>query len=117
MRPLLVVDDSPVALLLVTRRLRAEGVVLKQATSVAEARAVDATELAGALLDLELGDGTGVDVAQALRAAVPGLPIAFFSAGATDETRTQAEAIGTVFEKPDELESAVLWSKDVVSRA
>ncbi|MDB4996317.1 MAG: hypothetical protein JWM74_3749, partial [Myxococcaceae bacterium] len=63
MRPLLVVDDSPVALLLVTRRLRAEGVALQQATSVAEARVVDATELAGALLDLELGDGTGVDVA------------------------------------------------------
>ncbi len=117
MRPLLVVDDSPVALLLLTRRLQAEGVALQRATSVAEARGVDAGTLAGALLDLELGDGTGVDVAQALRAAAPSLPIAFFTAGATDATRAAAEALGTVFEKPDDLERAILWSKDVVSRA
>jgi DNA-binding response OmpR family regulator len=115
--PLLVADDSPVALLLLTRRLRAEGVLLVEASSVREARALDATKLAGALLDLDLGDGTGIDIARALRSVVPELPIAFFSAGATDELRASAHAFGTVFHKPADLEPAVVWAKALVSRA
>jgi CheY-like chemotaxis protein len=117
LRPLLVADDSPVALLLLARRLRAEGLTLREATSATEASGIDPTELAGALLDLDLGDGTGVEVAETLRASVPELPIAFFSAGAPDETLARARAIGRVFRKPDEIEGAVAWSKDLLSRA
>jgi DNA-binding response OmpR family regulator len=110
-RPVLVVDDSPVALLALTRRLRGEGVKIREATSATEARAVEATELAGALLDLDLGDGSGADVAEALRAAAPGLPIAFFSAGASEATTAKAKAIGTIFTKPGDLDRAVAWAK------
>jgi two-component system response regulator RegA len=113
--PVLVVDDSPVALLTLTRRLRSEGVEVRQATSATEALGIDANQIAGALLDLDLGDGTGVDVAEAFRAAVAGLPIAFFSAGAAEDTVAKAKKIGAVFTKPDDIDRAVAWAKGLVS--
>jgi hypothetical protein len=62
-----------------------------------------------ALLDLDLGDGNGVDVAEFLQIHQPNLPIAFFSGGASPAVMTRARALGPVFRKPDELDEAVAW--------
>jgi two-component system response regulator RegA len=112
----LVADDAPVARALLGRRLRALGVAFVEAASAAEARAIDATTVACALLDLELGDGSGADVAEALRAACPDVPIAFFSGGASSQDMARALALGKVFKKPDELEDALTWLTSQVRR-
>jgi CheY-like chemotaxis protein len=109
MPTVLVADDSPVSLLTVTRRLRAEGYVVHEHPSAASARSETGAGLACALLDLDLGDGEGTDVALALHANVPELPVAFFSASVADDVLTRARAIGPVFTKPDQLDAAILW--------
>src|SRR5438270_12391086 len=76
-RRVLIADDSAVARVSVARRVRADGIEVEEQDSAAGASAVDTAELACALLDLELGDGLGTDVAERLRAGQGGLPIAF----------------------------------------
>jgi DNA-binding response OmpR family regulator len=101
-----VADDSAVVLDVVSKRVVASGFEAVRCASAAAARAVDAKEIACALLDIDLGDGTGAEVARALRATRPELPIAFFSAGAPVE---DARVFGPVFVKPAELDEAIRW--------
>jgi CheY-like chemotaxis protein len=104
-----VVDDSAVARLAVTRRLRAEGFeVVEQATAMPPEESVW-SRISCALLDLDLGDSDGADLARSLLARRPGLPIAFFSGSASSELLERARAFGPVFAKPGELEGAVAW--------
>jgi CheY-like chemotaxis protein len=105
----LLADDSPVARLAVARRMRAAGLDVVEHDSVASASVVDPSVLACALLDLELGDGYGTDVAESLRAQVRDLPVAFFTSATDGEARARAEGMGPVFAKPDELDAAVAW--------
>ena len=105
----LVADDSAVVRVTLARRLRAAGVEVVEAASAKEASAVDAAPLRCALLDLDLGDGNGVDVATALRRSTPSLPIAFFTSEGEGELVTRARAIGRVFAKPGELDGAIAW--------
>jgi len=70
---------------------------------------IDANTPACALIDLELGDEDGALVAARLRKESPTLPIAFFSAGASNERLERARAIGPVFKKPSQLDQAVAW--------
>lgn len=107
--PVLVCDDSPVARLALTRRLEALGVRVVVAGSVAEASAHHGSALAGALLDLEMDDGLGTQVAAVLRGGSAEVPIAFFTSATDRVALSAAEAYGPVFRKPDELERAVLW--------
>ncbi len=65
--------------------------------------------LGNALLDLDLGDGDGADVAARLRATNGALPIAFFTSERGTEAVARAAAIGPVFAKPDDLDAAVDW--------
>jgi DNA-binding response OmpR family regulator len=112
-RPVLIADDSPVVRLSVARRVRAAGLAVLERDSAASAGAVDAASIACALLDLDLGDGYGTDVAERLREAKESLPIAFFTstrAGTpNDEKLERAAALGPVFAKPDDLDAAVAW--------
>ena len=78
--------------------------------SAADSRSVTIRGFACALLDLDLGDGDGVDVAELLRVHQPDLPVAFFSGGALPALMMRARALGPVFAKPDELEDAVAWA-------
>lgn len=110
----LVADDSPLVRAAVVRRLREAGRELVEADSVASAARVDAGALACALLDLDLGDGWGTDVAEHLRAASADLPIAFFTSEQGGERVEHARTYGPVFAKPEEIDSAVAW---VVSRS
>lgn len=78
--------------------------------SAADSRSVVIRSFACALLDLDLGDGDGVDVAELLRVHQPTLPVAFFSGGAAPDVLARALALGPVFSKPDELDQAVAWA-------
>ncbi|MBX3204111.1 MAG: response regulator [Labilithrix sp.] len=108
-RRVLIADDSAVARVTVARRVRAAGLEVVEHDSVAAASTVDASTLTCALLDFDLGDGFGVDVAARLRAAEATLPIAFFTSTNKDELDARAEAFGPVFAKPDELDAAIDW--------
>jgi DNA-binding response OmpR family regulator len=105
----LVVDDSAVARVMVTRRVRAAGFEVVEHDSYASASSVDARTLACALLDFELGDGLGVDVAAHLRATQSTLPIAFFTSAASEELSRRTASFGPLFAKPHELELAIAW--------
>jgi len=87
------------------RALDAQGVQCTYVESAKAAMAHPAAHVSCALLDLELGDGTGIEVARHLLELNPSLPVAFFSTDPTDEAR----ALGPAFRKPDELEAAVAW--------
>jgi len=105
----LVVDDSPVALRVVSRRLGALGFDVREASTAADARRVDAVTLACAIFDVELSDGNGPDLAAVLRAGCATLPIAFFTSGAATRLLERAHACGPIFLKPD-LDGLLQWA-------
>jgi CheY-like chemotaxis protein len=105
----LICDDSAVARVSVVRRVRAAGLDVVEEASAAGASAVDASAIACALLDLDLGDGNGADVAAHLRASNDSLPIAFFTSERAGDVVARAAAMGPVFAKPDDLDAAVDW--------
>lgn len=109
----LVADDSALGRAVVIKKLRAAGVDVLECSSVASTASADARALKCALLDFELGDGLGIDVAEALRAVAPHLPIAFFTAS-KDDARL---ASYVTFDKPNEIDEAVAWVVDHASRA
>jgi len=109
MPTVLVADDSPVARLTLARRLRAEGYEVVEHGTAAAARGADVEDMACALLDLDLGDGDGADVALALHEKRANLPVAFFSASVSQDVLARARAVGPVFTKPDQLDAAVAW--------
>jgi two-component system response regulator RegA len=104
-----IADDSEVVRATLTRRLTAEGFVVHTGGSAADSRSVTVRAFSCALLDLDLGDGTGVDVAELLRIHQPALPIAFFSGGAPPAVLARARSMGPVFRKPEELDAAIAW--------
>jgi CheY-like chemotaxis protein len=106
----LVVDDSHVARRVLARRLTSEGFQVKEAPSVKDARKVDVTALACAIIDLELADGDGTDLADALLARRTTLPLAFFTTGTSPALVQSARACGPVFVKPD-VEPLLAWVK------
>ncbi len=111
-RTVLLVDDSPLARRVLARRLAAEGFSVREAPSAAAAREADGATLACAVLDLELADGDGAELAGALLARRASLPIAFFTAGAEPGVLDRARSRGPVFDKPD-VAAVVAWAKRV----
>jgi CheY-like chemotaxis protein len=105
----LIADDSAVARVTVARRVRAAGLEVLERDSCASASTVDGSTIACALLDFDLGDGFGVDVAARLRATQNTLPIAFFTSSSKGDVTEKASAFGPVFTKPDELDAAIDW--------
>ncbi len=71
-RPVLFVDDSALIRAATTRRLAGRGIEVTALGSLREAEGVDPTRFAAALLDIELGDGFGPDVAARLRLGLAG---------------------------------------------
>jgi CheY-like chemotaxis protein len=106
---ILFVDDSPLVRVATLRRLAGRGLRVTALASSAEAEAVDATSFAAALLDIELGDGLGPDVAARLRVASPALPIAFLTSGAAPRVVDAARVFGPVFEKTAGVDEAIGW--------
>lgn len=114
--PVFLADDSAVARLALVRALRSAGFEVVERASVAASASVDAAGIACALLDLELEDGTGTDIAGRLRAARPELPIAFFSSVPAPDLLAHAETFGPVFAKPEQLDDAVAWVRAAAQR-
>lgn len=109
---LLLVDDSALVRRMVRARLHGAGdqaLSIVEAASVQEAGDVGGRDCDAALLDLELGDGTGVDVARAVLRGAPRCRIAFFTTAFAGPLAEEARALGPVFAKPHELTSAVAW--------
>jgi FixJ family two-component response regulator len=105
----LIADDSAVVRETIARRITAEGFgVIKWGSALLDPT-LNAGGLACALIDLDLGDGEGSELAAALRNLSPTLPIAFFSAGAASDALERATQWGPVFLKPDELDQAMSW--------
>jgi CheY-like chemotaxis protein len=109
MRKVLIADDSPVARDILSKRILASGLDALSCESSADARVKDANSLSCALLDIDLGDGDGTEVAASLLATCPELPIAFFSGSAPPELAARARALGPVFNKPEDIDSAIAW--------
>jgi DNA-binding response OmpR family regulator len=82
--------------------------VVHEAGSLAEARALPTEDVACAVIDVELLDGDGPTLATELRAKRPTLPIAFFTAGASAELVARSAAHGPVFTKPA-LDPLLAW--------
>jgi CheY-like chemotaxis protein len=114
MAKVLVADDSPVARHLLGSKLRAEGLDVVEATNAKDAAAVDPSSIDAALLDLDLGDGDGVTVAEALRAKRSDLPLAFFSSETNGPIFFRASALSIVFSK-DRATDAVAWALAVTA--
>jgi DNA-binding response OmpR family regulator len=108
-RKVLVVDDSPVARVTLKKRIEARGLAVETKESVADCGELDATSYDAAILDYDLGDGTGAEVATRLREAAPALPIAFVTASDDAKSIDAARAFGPVFTKP-EIDRAVDWA-------
>jgi len=108
----LLVDDSAVVRLTMGRRLRAAGHDVVACASFAEAVVVDLAGIARALLDFDLGDGRGVDVAPRLVTA--GIPVAFFTSEDAPEVFDAARVFGPVFKKPDDVEAALAWATSAI---
>jgi CheY-like chemotaxis protein len=106
----LLVDDSPVARRALGRLLEAEGFRVREETSFCDAQEADASGLACAIIDLELLDGEGSELAAVLRARRSSLPIAFFTSGALPAILERARSQGPIFRKPD-VEAVVAWAK------
>ncbi|MBN9164933.1 MAG: hypothetical protein BGO98_10160 [Myxococcales bacterium 68-20] len=105
----LIADDSAVARVTLARRVRAAGFEVVEHDSCASASTVDPNTITCALLDFDLGDGYGVDIAARLRSTQDALPIAFFTSTSKGEVTAQTSAFGPVFTKPDELDAALDW--------
>ena len=110
MPTVLLVDDSPVARRVLSQRLRAEGFDVREESTAAGARAVPTVSIGCAVVDLELPDGDGCDLADAMLRQRPTLPLAFYTAGASPALVERARAHGPVFKKPD-LEALLTWVK------
>jgi CheY-like chemotaxis protein len=105
---ILLVDDSPVVRRVLAQRLVADGFEVRAEPSAAAARAVDPATLIFAVIDIDLPDGSGAEVAASLRQQRPELPVAFFTSGASAEALDGARAHGPIFPKPD-IEALMAW--------
>jgi PAS domain S-box-containing protein len=96
MATLLIVDDEPVILDVFRRFLEGDGRTLLLAGSVREALAVglEARELDVALVDKNLGDGSGLDVARALKQAKPDVEVILVTGYASLDSAIAAVQIG-----------------------
>jgi DNA-binding response OmpR family regulator len=105
----LFVDDSPLARAKTGKLIVEKGIDVTVCSSLEEAKKVDTSSISAALLDLEIGDATGADLAGALRTTQPALPIAFLTATSSGDLYERARAFGPVFDKLSELEKAIGW--------
>jgi len=110
--PILFVDDSALARAAATRLFTSRGLAVTALGSSAEAAAIDPNAFSAALLDIELGDGLGTDVAERLRSSAPALPIAFLTAGGPNLALDVAARFGPVFSKGEGVEEAIAWIAD-----
>jgi DNA-binding response OmpR family regulator len=108
-RSVLFVDDSPLAAALYVRRFQEKGLAVVSASSFRGATELTLATVGAAVLDIDLGDGWGPDLAVLLRQRAPTLPIAFITAGGAPAMTDRAKALGRVFDKPADIERTLFW--------
>jgi CheY-like chemotaxis protein len=92
--PVLVVDDHPISRLLFERVLEPEGVDVIAAGSIAEAqRLLAVTAPAVVVLDLQLPDGHGLDLARRLKADPSTARCAIVACTASDDEDEEPRAL------------------------
>ncbi|HET7827098.1 MAG TPA: response regulator [Anaeromyxobacter sp.] len=96
MATILIVDDEPVILDVFRRFLEGDGRTLLLAGSAREALAAAAkvTSIDVALVDKNLGDGSGLDVARSLKEAKPDIEVILVTGYASLDSAIQAVQIG-----------------------
>lgn len=104
----LVADDSAVVRAALVRRFKGAGLVVTEAGSVAEAKTIDPNTLDVAVLDFDLGDGYGDEIAAHLVATKPTLPLCFFTSS-TNDAHEKATPYGRIFEKPEQADAVIAW--------
>jgi len=95
---LLVVEDFPPLAKALLRALRQAGFQVQMAASRAEARHVEGW-FDAAIVDLELPDGSGIDVVGQLNTATQVGKVIFFTACADQDLLAEAAALGRVVDK------------------
>lgn len=98
-------DDSEVARSLLASRLVEGGASVVCAASAKDALAVDAETFSAAIIDVDLGDGDGVSLADVLAGRNPRLRLALFT---SDDDPPRSER--TTFHKPAEIDRVVAWA-------
>jgi len=113
-RTVLVADDSPVARAVLRKILVAAGFAILEAASLGETRSLDSgTALFAAVLDLDLGDGTGLEAARSLASSHPTLPFVFFTSEGDAPLADAARALAPVFIKPRECDRVLAWLENL----
>jgi DNA-binding NtrC family response regulator len=112
-RAILLVEDNIEASAFIARRLRHEGATVYDVTTVAEGMTIaNQNEIDLALLDLNLPDGSGIDLLARLRTIDPDLPVIMFTQYANVRSAVEAMRLGAIeylikpFD-PEDLEAAI----------
>jgi CheY-like chemotaxis protein len=111
-RSVLFIDDSSFARVSTQARLRKLGIGVTVLASAREAAELEGKSFCAALLDLELDDGLGTEIATRLRESDPALPIAFLTAGGAEATVEAARALGPIFSKVGGVDDAIRWVEE-----
>lgn len=104
----LVADDSAVVRVALVRRFKSAGLEVVEAASVAEAKRVDPATVDLAVLDFDLGDGYGSEIAEHLVTSRSDLPVCFFTTS-TKDAEERAAPYGPIFAKPDQTDDLLGW--------
>jgi CheY-like chemotaxis protein len=110
---LLVVDDEPLVLRAMARRLRTAGHTLTLAASVAEAKA-QAGPFECAVLDIDLPDGDGISLARDLLSAGSVPVVVFYSGSADPNVPLAASELGSFVSKGDGLDALLVAVEEAV---
>lgn len=105
-------DDSVVALRKVRKQAASRGVLVECYSDVHTfvARMSERPALRAVLLDIDLGAAVdGPTVAERLRAAIPSVHMAFFTAEKSDDEARRLAHLGPVFDKHHELSAVLDW--------
>jgi len=113
---LLVVEDDVTVARALSRTLARAGFSVASARSCAAARALPQT-FDWAILDLDLPDGNGVDLASALMSSSKVPSVLFFTSCADQRLLARARCMGSVVMKPLGTSPILAWLASMMSEA
>jgi CheY-like chemotaxis protein len=102
----LIVEDDPVVARSVARRLLREGYVVSLAGTCRAARAAGA-DFHLALLDLDLPDGSGADLADELLRHGATRQVVFYTGSRNEQQRERARSLGALVDKTQSVEEII----------
>ncbi len=93
-KTVLLVEDEEIQLRNLSRALMRNGISVVGASSAAEARRrLEATPISLACIDIQLGDGDGIDLVASMKGSLPELPVVVMTGRDSVRNRTRAEQI------------------------